>query len=100
MRRPQCLSSRCVERIWEAFQRFTLQNRRQPLTLPQSPGKAVKHLTPALPATLLEADATRNHESRRACEETVEDRNCLWKGMEKRCGISKFSFPRGIIPSK
>jgi hypothetical protein len=46
-------------------------------------GQAPSHLTPALQGTLLEDAQTRNQDFALACEQTVEDGNCLWKEKEK-----------------
>ncbi len=97
VRRPQRPGvQHAPKRAFRTPRQFTLENRREPPTLPQSPAGLSRHLTLALLSTLLEGCIARNRKLARACEETVEDWDCLWKEEEKMGG-NLLSIPAFLL---
>ena len=74
-------TSRACARYLEVRRRFTLENRRLPLSLPQSFGEHRKCSRFAEP-TLSQIVAPRNTKKLHPCAEAVEDVTCLWKTEE------------------
>jgi hypothetical protein len=84
LRRPQRPGVRnAPEHVLGTSRQFTLENRRVPPALLQSPSRLCRHLTCALFSTVLECENDRNKKSVLCCEEAVEDRDSLWKAKEK-----------------
>jgi len=72
---------RARARFWIVPRRFTLENHRLPLALPQSFGKLRKLHVFAEP-TLGQFVAPRNIKNGGPCAETVDDESSLWKPEE------------------
>jgi hypothetical protein len=96
VRRPQRPGVRnAPEHVFGTSQQFTLENRRVPPALLQSPSSLCRHLTFALLSTVLECEDDRNKKSALCCEEAVQDRDSLWKAKEKTSEIlRRRSAPR------